>query len=305
MSLDAQTLRRRRVAERRERRRRQVRRRRATALAVVAAIVVVIVAVASSGGSASAPPQAAAPPHHRTAAVATPNAQQAAVARLAAAGRPIYCAARRRRVVALTFDDGPGPYTRLALRKLHAAHVPATFFLVGKEVDAYRALPPVEGAAAAIGDHTYTHPQLTALDPSAMQSEISRAQTRISQAAHVPVRLFRPPYGARNPAIDGEAKALDMVEILWDVDTRDSEGADYAGIAANVRRQVRPGSIVLMHENRGQTIRALDHVIQTLRRKHLRPVTVPELLAADPPTAAQLAAGPNGCGASAGSKGES
>jgi hypothetical protein len=59
-----------------------------------------------------------------------------------------------------------------------------------------------------------------------------------------------------------------------------------------------------MHENRGQTIRALDHVLNTLRHKRLRPVTVPELLAADPPSAAQLAAGPNGCGASAGEAAE-
>jgi peptidoglycan/xylan/chitin deacetylase (PgdA/CDA1 family) len=306
MSLDTQTLQRRRAAARRERRRRQVRRRRATAVAVVLGLVVLVVVIASAGGSAT-PPASQAPVHHRAgararAAAAPPSAQQAAVARLAATGRPIYCAARAHRMVALTFDDGPGPYTRLALRKLRAAHVPATFFLVGKEVDAYPALPPAEGAAAAIGDHTYTHPQLTALDAGTMQSEIARAQTRISAATRVPVHLFRPPYGARNPAVDAEAKALGMAEILWDVDTRDSEGANYAGIAANVRHQVRPGSIVLMHENRGQTIRALDHVLQTLRDKHLRPVTVPELLAADPPTAAQLAAGPNGCGSSAGAR---
>jgi peptidoglycan/xylan/chitin deacetylase (PgdA/CDA1 family) len=119
------------------------------------------------------------------------------------------------------------------------------------------------------------------------------------RAGDAPVRLFRPPYGARTEAIDRTAAGLGMAEILWDVDTRDSEGADYAGIAANIRREVGR-SIVHMHENRGQTIRALDHVLQTLHHKHLTPVTVPELLAADPPSPAQLAAGPQGCGASAG-----
>jgi peptidoglycan/xylan/chitin deacetylase (PgdA/CDA1 family) len=304
MSLDARTLERRRVAARRERRRRQVRRRRATALAILAALVLGIVLIAASGG-ATHPPAAA----HRTAAarphpVAAPSQQQAALTRFAAAGKPIYCAGRGHRLVALTFDDGPGPYTRLALRKLQAAHVPATFFLVGKEIDAYPGLPAVERSVGPLGDHTYTHPELTTLDPATMQSEIARTQQRVASAAGAPPRLFRPPYGARNPAIDAEAKALGMVEILWDVDTRDSEGANYAGIAANVRHQVRPGSIVLMHENRGQTIRALDHILNTLRRQRLTPVTVPELLAADPPTAAQLAAGPNGCGASAGKTAE-
>jgi peptidoglycan/xylan/chitin deacetylase (PgdA/CDA1 family) len=206
--------------------------------------------------------------------------------------------------VALTFDDGPGPYTKLALRKLRGARVPATFFLVGKEIDAYPDLPAIERSVGPLGDHTYTHPQLTELDQATMQSEIARTRERITAASGTTPRLFRPPYGARNPAIDAQASALGMVEILWDVDTRDSEGANYAGIAANVRHQVKPGSIVLMHENRGQTIRALDHVLDTLKRDRLKPVTVPELLAADPPSAAQLAAGPNGCGASAGKAGE-
>jgi peptidoglycan/xylan/chitin deacetylase (PgdA/CDA1 family) len=63
-----------------------------------------------------------------------------------------------------------------------------------------------------------------------------------------------------------------------------------------VRRNIRAGSIVLMHENRGQTIRALRGILPSLRRRGLRSVTVPELLAADPPTTAQLAAGRQGCG---------
>jgi len=281
-----------------------VRRRRATALAILAALLLGIVLIAASGG-ATHPPT----PAHRTAAArphpaAAPSQQQAALTRFAAAGKPIYCAGRGHRLVALTFDDGPGPYTRLALRKLQAAHAPATFFLVGKEIDAYPGLPAIERGVGPLGDHTYTHTELTTLDAATMQSEIARTQQRVATAAGTPPRLFRPPYGARNPAIDAEAKALGMVEILWDVDTRDSEGANYAGIAANVRHQVKPGSIVLMHENRGQTIRALDHVLNTLRHNQLTPVTVPELLAADPPTAAPLAAGPNGCGASAGKSAE-
>ena len=299
MSLDAQTLNRRRAAAR-ERRRRQIRRRRATALGAVAALVLLIVVIASAGGSSpDAPTKPAAVAAH-VPKLASPSAQQAAMHRFAAAGKPIYCAGRQRRLVALTFDDGPGPYTPLALRKLRAARVPATFFLVGKEVDVYPDLPARERAQAALGDHTYTHPFLPGLAPADMRGEIARAQQSIATAGHAPVGLFRPPYGSRTPAIDAEAQSLGMAEILWDVDSRDSEGANYAGIAANVRREIRPGSIVLMHENRGQTIRALDHVLTTLRHKRLKPVTVPELLAADPPSAAQLAAGPNGCGGASG-----
>jgi len=298
VSVDARVIQRRRAAAR-ARRQRQIRRRRATALAVIAVLVVGIVALATAGGGTSASHRPAAGGHIGSG-VEPPAAQRAAVSRFAAAGRPIYCGGRSRRLVALTFDDGPGPYTTLALRKLSTAHAPATFFLVGKELAEHRDLPALERAHGALGDHTWSHPYLPGLDAATVQGELARTEQLVATTAGAPVRLFRPPYGARTPAIDTAAGSMGMAEILWDVDTRDSEGADYAGIAANVRREIRPGSIVLMHENRGQTIRALDHVLQTLRHKHLTPVTVPQLLAADPPSESQLAGGPQGCGASAG-----
>jgi peptidoglycan/xylan/chitin deacetylase (PgdA/CDA1 family) len=302
MSVDARTAQRRRAIAR-ARRRGQIRRRRATALAVIGLFIVGIVILATAGGGASGS-HAQARSSRRGGPVASPAAQRAALDRFAAVGRPIYCGGRTRRMAALTFDDGPGPYTSMALRKLRAAHAPATFFLVGKEIAEHHDLPSLEHAQGALGDHTWTHPYLPGLDPAASQGEIARTQQLVAAVGGAPVRLFRPPYGARTRAVDSTAAGLGMAEILWDVDTRDSEGADYAGIAANVRREVRPGSIVLMHENRGQTIRALDHVLQTLRHKRLTPVTVPELLAADPPSRAQVAAGPRGCGRSAGTAAE-
>src|SRR5439155_559568 len=98
-------------------------------------------------------------------------------------------------------------------------------------------------------------------------------------------------------AIAAEARRLGMVEVLWSVDSGDSIGGNFHQIAARVRRGIRPGSIVLMHENRGQTIRALRSILPYLRRRRLRPVSVPELLAADPPSRARLRAGEGGCAA--------
>ena len=217
--------------------------------------------------------------------------------RLIALGRPIYCAPRRGHMVALTFDDGPGPYTALALRKLRRHRDHATFFLVGKELGLARArgIPRRERAIGAVGDHTWTHPLLTALPAVSVRSELSRDQIAVARASGGPVELFRPPYGARNASIDAIARALGMVEIIWDVDSRDSEGANYAGIAANVKRGLLPGSIILMHENRGQTIRALLTILPALARRHLRAVSVPALLAADPPSARFLARGRQAC----------
>jgi peptidoglycan/xylan/chitin deacetylase (PgdA/CDA1 family) len=127
---------------------------------------------------------------------------------------------------------------------------------------------------------------------------MGRTQAALASRTGSPVRLFRPPYGSRNAAVDQTARQLGMVDILWNVDSQDSLGANYAGIARNVENGLRPGAIILMHENRGQTIRALKfELLPRLRASHLHFVTVPELLALDPPSAAQLRAGPGGCGA--------
>jgi len=88
-----------------------------------------------------------------------------------------------------------------------------------------------------------------------------------------------------------------LLQILWTVDSRDSLGADYAQIEATVIAGMRPGAIILMHENHGQTVRALINIFAALKRKHLRAVSVPRLLAEDAPSNAQLRAGGRGCGA--------
>ena len=222
--------------------------------------------------------------------------QAAAVRRLAAYGLPLYCGASRQRMVALTFDDGPGVYTHLALKKLRESHLVATFFLVGKEIRAWPGWAEREKPYAVFGDHTMTHPFLPALPPPQMRRQITRAQSLIERTVGEPVVLFRPPYEGRTPAIDREVRARAMLEILWSVDSRDSLGANYAAIEHNVIAGLRPGSIILMHENHGQTIRALAVIFAALHRRHLQAVTVPELVAEDPPSLAQLRAGGHGCG---------
>ena len=119
-------------------------------------------------------------------------------------------------------------------------------------------------------------------------------------AAGRPTRLFRPPYGLRNGGIDDTVRRLGMVDVIWSVDSLDSAGADKHGIARAVVDNLRPGAIVLMHENRGQTIQALHEILPALRRKHLQPVPVSELLRRDPPSREQLDRGRNGCPKQAG-----
>jgi peptidoglycan/xylan/chitin deacetylase (PgdA/CDA1 family) len=275
---------------------------RRTALALAAGVAAAAT-LASCGGQAAdqpAPPTQPRASRHAASAAPLPGiaAQAAAVRRLAALGKPIYCGAGRLRLVALTFDDGPGPYTEIVLRQLRAAGAHATFFLVGRSVLRYPRWPARERELAAIGDHTMTHADLTTLAAAAAEREIAGGRAAALRAAGPPVDLFRPPYGRRSAQIDEQARSNGMAEILWDVDSGDSRispPALFHEISKRVRRRARPGSIVLMHENRGQTIRALRAILPALERRRLRLVTVPELLAADPPSVAQLAKGRDGC----------
>jgi peptidoglycan-N-acetylglucosamine deacetylase len=223
------------------------------------------------------------------------------VRRLVALGKPIYCAGSRGNEVALTFDDGPGPYTRLVLAKLRKHGVHATFFVVGRNIPLDPAAARQERALGAVGDHTFTHPLLTALPTEEAETEIVRTQQALARASGGQVFLFRPPYGGRNASIDAIARAHGLLDILWTVDSADSLGANYAQIERNVIGGLRPGAIVLMHENHGQTVRALLSIFAALQRKHLRTVSVSQLLSDDPPSLSRVQAGGAGCGSKAGS----
>ena len=285
---------------------RAVLRRRATVVAVLAvAGVLAAVLLGAGGGHARNRPALSSASSAETSATrgeggaasapaAGPSSQ---VRALIALGKPIYCAARHGNEVALTFDDGPGPYTRLVLAKLHKHGVTATFF------DVARNIPLVPGATrqeaalgGGVGDHTFTHPLLTALAPAEAESEIARAQAALESSSGARVFLFRPPYGGRNESIDQIARAHALLQILWTVDSADSLGANYAQIERNVISGLHGGVIILMHENHGQTVRALLGIFAALQSKHMRPVSVAQLLTDDTPSVAQVRAGGGGCG---------
>jgi peptidoglycan/xylan/chitin deacetylase (PgdA/CDA1 family) len=291
-------------------RRRAVRQRRAALAGLILVATPVAVLLASGGGSHRRTPghalatssRAGAPAGDRSAsggarqAGGAQDGESAQVRSLIALGKPIYCAARRGSEVALTFDDGPGPYTRLMLAKLHKHHVHATFFDVGRNIPLLAGAIREERESGAVGDHTFTHPLLTSLAPAPAEAEIARAQAALERAGAGRVFLFRPPYGGRDEAIDHIARAHGLLEIMWTVDSADSLGAEWAQIERNVIAGLRGGAIVLMHENHGQTIRAMLGIFAALARKHLRAVSVAQLLSDDPPSVAQVRAGRAACG---------
>ena len=193
--------------------------------------------------------------------------------------------------VALTFDDGPGPYTPQVLAVLRRLHVPATFFVIGQQVHYYgRFLSSELVQQVVIGDHTLTHPYLTTLSAAGQRAQL-QGQVSAVEACGAPYpHLFRPPYGAFNKTTLRLLKRAGMLMVLWSVDTKDWKLPGVKAIVHNALATVGPGSIILMHDgdaNRGETVAALPRIIAGLRARHLRLVTIPQLLIDDPPPRGQ------------------
>ena len=231
-----------------------------------------------------APPRRPVARHRRTGARAIDRIVHRVLARLPF----VSIAGRRRREIALTFDDGPGPYTLRVVRDLDRLRVPATFFQVGVMVHGF---PLAERRLAAdprfvIGDHTETHAMLTRLTRGAQAAEIDN-QAIVLRAAGVPTpALFRPPYGMMNRATLAALRARRMLAILWTVDSQDYRRPGVKAIVYRVVSGARPGAIVLMHDaggDRSQTVAALPRIVHLLRMRGYRLVTVPRLLRDDPP----------------------
>jgi peptidoglycan-N-acetylglucosamine deacetylase len=186
-----------------------------------------------------------------------------------------------RKEVAIGFDDGPAPDTAAFVRMLEREHARATFFVIGEHVSAsYRATLLRElRDGDAIGDHTFTHPDLvTSGGASAQLSETLHAIRTLT--GYTPC-VFRPPYGAYDRSVLDTARALGLATVLWNVDPTDWALPGTAAIEARVLAQVRPGSIIISHDGggpRAETLAAYPSIIDKLRARGYRIVTIPQLL---------------------------
>lgn len=190
----------------------------------------------------------------------------------------------KRKCLALTFDDGPGPYTAELVALLQQEKVPATFFLVGDRVAQTPDLVALEQAGGMeIGNHSSHHDQLTFFGPQTMTRDLQHTSTAIAAVTGKKPTLLRPPYGARNSRVDAVSKSLGMAEILWNVDTLDWLHRDSRRVTKDALGPARNGSIILMHDIHRTTVGAVAGVIAGLRARGFTLVTVTELLGNRPP----------------------
>ncbi|MCZ9293091.1 polysaccharide deacetylase family protein [Corynebacterium meitnerae] len=183
--------------------------------------------------------------------------------------------------VAITYDDGPVPNTNVLLDVLKKKRVHASFFLIGGNAQAYpEIVKRLHNEGHDIGNHTLSHPQLTALSNARVAYEIDSTNTAIKEAGGRYPKWMRPPYGATNNRVASVIGSRDQAVALWDVDTVDWRHRSTAKTCSIAVANAQAGSIILMHDIHPSTVNAAECIIDGLRAKGLHPVSLAELFEA-------------------------
>lgn len=194
-----------------------------------------------------------------------------------------------KKLVALTFDDGPdNTYTPKILDILEAKGVPATFFIVGSQAQYFPdMLKRIVKDGFALGNHTWDHPELLKLTPQQITQEIGSTEDEIQKVTGLRPDLFRPPYGEYTDQDIQLIRNLGYRVVMWSVDTVDWSGASAEQILSTVKQKISPGGIVLQHSLQFKpgvldgTVEALPKIIDQLRSEGYQFVTVQTLLSSN------------------------
>ncbi len=194
---------------------------------------------------------------------------------------PVNC--RKVKCVALTFDDGPVPQTVNLLNVLKKYNAKATFFVLGSQAQAHRPiLRRMVAEGHAIGNHSWSHPQLGRMSASAIRSQLNRTQSVIVSAAGVQPRIVRTPYGQMSPKIRKTLVKFGAPMIFWTVDPLDWKYRNTTKVTNAVVRAARRNSIILLHDIHPTSRAAVPAIIAKLRAKGYVFVTVPQLIGSHP-----------------------
>ena len=184
----------------------------------------------------------------------------------AAQEHPIYCVQRNDKVVSLTFDAAWGDdHTQTQLNILNRYNIKATFFLVSTWVDAYPGwVKTLADSGMEVMNHSSTHPHLNQFSYAGVQAEVNGCSDKIQAITGVRPTLFRCPYGEYNDTVIRAIRDLGVTPIQWDVDSLDWSGNSASDITNRVLSKVKPGSIILCHNDGAHTTEALPEIIETL-----------------------------------------
>lgn len=187
------------------------------------------------------------------------------------------------KVVALTFDDGPKPvHTERTLAILAENNVKATFFIIGNEAAKHpKDMVAITQSENAVGNHSYTHVMMAFMTPADVAKEIEKTDIIIRKAGYDGDIPFRAPYNVKFITLPWYLDATHRPDISRDVITAEGYSQSPQTIATDIVRQVRPGSIILLHpmyDHTATSRAAIPLIVDQLKANGYRFVTVPELL---------------------------
>lgn len=182
---------------------------------------------------------------------------------------------KSKKMIALTFDDGPNYNTSKVIDVLNKYDIKATFFVLGSRARNNKdILKKMADSGMEIGNHTYNHLLLTKYDENKIRSEIEDTSEVIYSATKKKPKLLRPSYGSVNNKIK---KVANMPIIIWDIDTLDWKYHNSKRITSRVVNKVRDGDIILMHDIYSASLNALSNIIPILQDNGYEFVTIDEL----------------------------
>lgn len=179
--------------------------------------------------------------------------------------------------IALTFDDGPHPiYTPQMLELLKEEQVPATFFLLGENVELYGdVVKEIAKEGHLIGNHTYHHVQVTSLSLEEACKEIQETSDLIEELTGTGTEYVRPPFGTWNEELE---ERLNLIPVMWSIDTKDWTTQNVDWIVRETVKHAEDHDIILMHDSYQSTVDAVKRVIEQLEAEGFEFVTVDEII---------------------------
>lgn len=183
------------------------------------------------------------------------------------------------KVIALTFDDGPGPYTEKLLDILDKYDAKATFFLIGSKVSGQASVVrSIQARGHQLGNHSWSHPELNKVSAEQLANEIDQTNNAIKQAVGTKPNIIRPPYGAFNRAVLEQFRQRGMSAVVWSVDTRDWADRNSEIVCSRAVAGARNGAVILMHDIHPTSVNAVPCILNSLKQQGYSFVTVQNLI---------------------------
>ena len=185
------------------------------------------------------------------------------------------------KIIALTFDDGPnGQYTPSVLELLAKYNATATFFVIGKNILGNEAiLTKADSEGHCIGNHTFSHSYLIDFKRVlGFKHELEQTSEIVFKLIGKKMRLFRPPYGVTTSSLAKALRILNYIVVGWNIRSFDTTKASTSTISQRIQRQIKPGSIILLHDTSDKIIHVLEETLNYVKENDYKVVSLEQLL---------------------------